>query len=191
MFYCIVYLPVSNYDYFARCWCHSRRRRIWTSRKCIHNAIVMFKYRNSYAIATNSFGNSKFVIKFAHNKNLKYKLRICQVYKSEALVDNKDLCVIQIPNMPWKFAVPTYLLSKSKFGNELAVFANWITYLNIMNALRMHLCDLQIWRRLQCVPNNFKIFRTQNFCCFFVRWVEWCCNVWYTTEWMDAAGGRC
>jgi hypothetical protein len=64
------------------------------------NAIVMFKYRNSYAIAANSIRNSKFVIKFAHNKNLKYKLRICQVYKSEAPVDNKDLCVMQIPNMP-------------------------------------------------------------------------------------------
>jgi hypothetical protein len=51
------------------------------------NAIVMVKYRNSYAIAANSFGNSKFVIKFAHNKNLKYKLRICQVYKLEASVD--------------------------------------------------------------------------------------------------------
>ena len=170
---------------------HGRRRRIWTSRKCIRIAIVMFKYGNSYAIVANSFRNSKFVIKFAHNKNLKCKLRICQVYKYEALVDNKDLCVMQIPNMPRKFAVPTYLLSKSKFGNELAVFANWIAYLNITNGLWMHLCDLQIWRCLQCVPNNFKIFRTQNFCCFFVRWVEWCCNVWYTTEWMDAAGGRC
>ena len=84
----------------------------------------MLKYRNSYAIAANSFGNSKFVIKFAHNKNLKYKFRLCQVYKSEAPVDNKDLCVMQIPNMPRKFAVLTYLLSKSKFGNELAVFAN-------------------------------------------------------------------
>src|ERR1700683_5444661 len=93
------------------------------SHKCIRNAVVMFKYRNSYAIATNLFGNSKFVIKFAHNKNLKYKFRICQVYKSEALVDNKDLCVMQIPNMPRKFGVPTYLLSKFKFGNELAVFA--------------------------------------------------------------------
>ena len=91
------------------------------SHKCIRNAIVIFKNRNSYAIAANSFGNSNFV---AHNKNLKYKLRICQVYKSEVPVDNKDLCVMQIPNMPWKFAVPTYLLSKSKFGNELAVFAN-------------------------------------------------------------------
>ena len=57
-------------------------------------------------------------------------------------MDNKDLCVMQIPNMLWKFAVPTYLLSKSKFGNALAVFANWIAYLNIMNALRMHVCDL-------------------------------------------------
>ena len=131
---------------------HGRRRQIWTSRKCIRNAIVMLKYRNSYAIAANSFRNSKFVIKFAYNKNLKYKLRICQVYKSEGLVDNKDLCVMQIPNMPWKFAVPTYLLSKSKFGNELAVFGNWIAYLNIMNALRMHLCDLQIQHCLLCSP---------------------------------------
>src|SRR6202050_869424 len=87
------------------------------SHKCICNAIIMFKYRNSSAIAANSFGNSKFVIKFAHNKNLKYKFRICQVYKSKAPLDNKDLCVMQIPNMPRKFAVPTYLLSKSKFGN--------------------------------------------------------------------------
>ena len=46
------------------------------------------------------------------------------VYKSEAPVDNKDLCVMQIPNMSRKFAVPRYLLSKSTFGNELAVFAN-------------------------------------------------------------------
>ena len=59
-------------------------------------------------MAENSLGNSKFVIEFAHNKNLKHKLRICQVYKSEAPVDNKDLCVMQIPNMPWKFVVPTY-----------------------------------------------------------------------------------
>ena len=64
------------------------------------------------------------------------------MYKSEALVDNKDLCVMQILNMPWKFAVPTYLLSKSEFGNELALFVIWIAYLNIMNALQMHLCDL-------------------------------------------------
>ena len=134
---------------------HGRRRPIWTFRKCIRNAIVMFKYRNSYAIAANSIGNSKFVIKFVHNKNLKYKLRICQVYKSEALVDNKDLCVMQIPNMPWKFAVATYLLSKSKFGNELAVFANWIAYLNITNALRMHLCDLQIPHHLPCMHDLF------------------------------------
>jgi hypothetical protein len=95
----------------------------------------MFKYGNSYAIATNSFGNSKFVIKFAHNKNLKYKPRICQVYKSEAPVDNKDLCLMQIPNMLCKFAAAMYLLSKSKFGNELAVFANRIAYFNITNAL--------------------------------------------------------
>ena len=78
---------------------HSRRRQIWTSRKCIRNAIVMLKYRNSYVIAANSFGNSKFVIKFAHTKNLKYKFRICQVYKSEAPVHNKDLRVMQIPNL--------------------------------------------------------------------------------------------
>ena len=51
-------------------------------------------------IVANSIGSSKLVIKFAHNKNLKYKLRICRVYKSEALVDNKDLSVMQIPNMP-------------------------------------------------------------------------------------------
>ena len=60
----------------------------------------MFKYRNSYVIVANSIGSSKLVIKFAHNKNLKYKLRICRVYKSEALADNKDLSVMQIPNMP-------------------------------------------------------------------------------------------
>src|ERR1700677_2322581 len=91
---------------------------------------------NSYAIATNSFGNSKFIIKFAHNKILKYKFKICQVYKSEALVDNKDLCVMQIPNMPRKFAVPTYLLSKSKFGNELVVFANELE--NLPNPPTLH-----------------------------------------------------
>ena len=139
-----LYSSLHLYTPVPICSFHSRQRWIWMSRKCICNAFIMFKYRNSYAIAANSFRNSKFVIKFAHNKNLKYKLRICQVYKSEAPVDNKDLCVMQIPNMPWKFAVPTYLLSKSKFGNELAVFANWITYLNITNALWMHLCDFQI-----------------------------------------------
>ena len=170
---------------------HSRWHRICTLRRSIRNVFVMLKYGNWYAIATNSFRNSKFVIKYVHHANTKCKLRICQEYKSEVPVDNKDLCVMQISNMAWKFAAPTYLLSKSKFGNELAVFANWFAYFNITNALRMHLRGLQIWRRLQCVPNNFKIFRTQNFCCFFVRWVEWCCNVWYTTEWMDVAGGRC
>ena len=98
-----------------------------------------------YVIAANSIGNSKFVIKFAHNKNLKYKLRICQVYKSEALVDNKDLCVMQIPNMPWKFAVS---IVKVQIWQWIAVFANWIAYLNITNALWMHLCNLQIQRHL-------------------------------------------
>src|ERR1700734_140855 len=109
------------------------------SRKCIRNAIIMLKYRNSYAIAVNSFGNSKFVIKFAHNKNLKYKFRICQVYKFEAPVDNKDLCVMQIPNMPRKFVVPTYLLSKSKFGNELVV----VRKLN------------RIFKHYECIANAF------------------------------------
>ena len=127
---------------------HSRWHRICTLRKSIRNVFVMFKYGNWYAIATNSFRNSKFVIKYVHHANTKCKLRICQEYKSEVPVDNKDLCVMQISNMAWKFAVPTYLLSKSKFGNELAVFANWFAYFNIMNALWMHLHGLQMWHRL-------------------------------------------
>ena len=130
---------------------HGRWRQIWSPHKCIRNAFVMLKFGYLCVMVANLFGNLKFVITFIHNTKVKHKLRICQVYKSEGPVDNKDLCVMQIPNMPWKFAVPTYLLSKSKFGNELAVFANWITYLNIMNALRMHLCGLQIWRRLPCL----------------------------------------
>jgi len=127
---------------------HSRRHRICTPCKSIHNVFVMLKYGNWYAIATNSFGNSKFVIKYVHHANMKCKLKICQEYKSEVPVDNKDLCVMQISNMAWKFAAPTCLLLKSKFGNELAVFANLFAYFNITNALRMHLCGLQIWCHL-------------------------------------------
>jgi hypothetical protein len=48
-----------------------------------------------------------------------------------------------------QFLGSTYLLSNSKFVYELAASANWFAYLNITNALRMHLCGLQIWR---CLP---------------------------------------
>jgi hypothetical protein len=40
---------------------------------------------------------------------VKHKLRICQEYKSEALADNKDLHVMQIPNLAKQFLVDTYL----------------------------------------------------------------------------------
>ena len=73
---------------------------------------------------TNAFRNLKFIITFVHNTKVKHKLRICQEYKSEALVDNKDLRVMQIPNLAKQFLVPTYLLSNSKFVNELAEPAN-------------------------------------------------------------------
>ena len=129
---------------------HGRRHQICTPRKSIRNVFVMLKYGNWYTIATNSFGNSKFVIKYVHHANMKCKLRICQEYKSEVPMDNKDLCVMQMSNMAWKFAATTYLFSKSKFGNELAVFTNWFAYFNITNVLQMHLRGLQIWRRLPC-----------------------------------------
>jgi hypothetical protein len=41
----------------------------------------------------------KFVITFVHNTKVNHKLRICEEYKSEVLVDNKDLHVVQIPNL--------------------------------------------------------------------------------------------
>ena len=97
----------------------------------ICNAIVMFKYRNSYAIVTNlhtiKIWSTNLEYVRCTNLKLWWTIRICLS------------CKFQICR---KFAVPTNLLSKSKFGNELAVFANLIAYLNIMNALRMHLCDL-------------------------------------------------
>ena len=71
----------------------------------------MFKYGNSFAIAENPFRNLKFVITFVHNTKAKHKSRICQEYKSEALVDNKDLHVMQIPNLAKQFLVPTYCLT--------------------------------------------------------------------------------
>ena len=81
-------------------------------------------YGNSFAEAANSFENLQFVITFVHNTKAKHKLRICQEYKSEALVDNKDLCVMQIPNLAKQFLGSTYLLSNSKFVYELAASAN-------------------------------------------------------------------
>jgi len=130
----------------AHPWWHDRRRQIWTSRKCIRNAIIMLKYRNSYVIAANSFGNSKFVIKFADKKNLKYKFRICQVYKSEAPVDNKDLvsCKFQI--------CPENLWCQHIYCQSPNLEMNWwcSQIESHISTLRMHLCDLQIWRRLPC-----------------------------------------
>jgi len=112
-------------------------------------------------IAPNSFGNLKFVIKFAHNKNLKYKFRICQVYKSEAPVDNKALCVMQIPNMPRKFAVPTYLCQSPNLE------MNWqcSQIESHISTLWMHLCDLQI-RALSAMTegasNPFTVLRSRD-----------------------------
>ena len=112
------------------------------------NAFVMFKYGNLFAIAANPFRNLKFAITFVHNTKVKHTLRICQEYKSKALVDNKELCDMQTPNLAKQFLVPTYLLSNTKFVYELAEPTNWFTYSNITNALWMHLCGLQIWRCL-------------------------------------------
>ena len=138
--------------YFRWIWVqwshHGRWRQIWQSRKCIRNAFGMFKYGNLFAMAANSFGNLKFMITFVHNTKVKHKLRICHEYKSEALVDNKDLHAMQIPNLAKQFLAPTYLLSNSKFVHELAVPVNWFAYLNVTNALRMYLRGLQVWRRL-------------------------------------------
>ena len=75
-------------------------------------------------IAANPSRNLKFVITFVHNTKVMHKLRICQECKSIALVDNKDLHVMQIPNLAKQFLVPTYLLSNSKFVYELAEPAN-------------------------------------------------------------------
>ena len=78
---------------------HSRQHQIWQLCKCISNAFIMFKYGNLFAIAANPFRNLTFVITFVHNTKVKHKLRICHEYKSEGLVDNKDLHVMQIPNL--------------------------------------------------------------------------------------------
>ena len=75
-------------------------------------------------MVANPFGNLKFVITFVHNTKVKDKLRICQEYKSEALADNKDLHVMQIPNLAEQFLVDTYLLSNSKYVYELTESAN-------------------------------------------------------------------
>ena len=74
-------------------------------------------------MVANPFRNSKFVITFVHNTKVN-KLRICQEYKSEALADNKDLHVMQIPNLAEQFLVDTYLLSNSKYVYESAESAN-------------------------------------------------------------------
>jgi hypothetical protein len=59
----------------------------------------MFKYGNLFAIAANPFRNFKFVITFVRNTKVKHKLGICEEHKSKALVDNKDLWVMQILNL--------------------------------------------------------------------------------------------
>ena len=66
------------------------------------NAFIMSKYGNSFVMVANSFKNLQFVITFVHNT----KLRICQEYKYNALVDNKDLCVMQIPNLSINWQYP-------------------------------------------------------------------------------------
>jgi hypothetical protein len=68
--------------------------------------------------------HSEIVITFVHNTKVKHKIRICQEYKSKALADNKDLHVMQIPNLAEQFLVDTYLLSNSKYVYELAESAN-------------------------------------------------------------------
>ena len=133
---------------------HSRWHQIWHPHKYICNAFVMLKYGNLFVMAANPFGNLNFVITFVHNTKVKHKLRICQEYKSEALADNKDLHVMQIPNLAEQFLVDTYLLSNSKYVYELT---NWFTYSNITNILRIHLRGLQIWRCLPCSSHLKKL----------------------------------
>jgi len=60
----------------------------------------------------------------AQYTKVKHKLRICQEYKSEALADNKDLHVMQIPNLAEQFLVDTYLLSNATYIYELTEPAN-------------------------------------------------------------------
>jgi hypothetical protein len=75
-------------------------------------------------MVANLFANLKFVITSIHNTKVKHKLRICHGYKSEALVENKDLHVMQIPNLAEQFLVDTYLLSNSQYVYELTESAN-------------------------------------------------------------------
>jgi hypothetical protein len=79
------------------------------------NAFVMLKFGNLFVMIANPFLNLKFEITFIHNTKVKHKLRVCHEYKSETLVDNMDLHVMQIPNLAEQFLVDTYLLSNSKY----------------------------------------------------------------------------
>jgi len=84
----------------------------------------MLKYRNLFVMAANPLRKLKFVITFVHNTKVKLKLRICQEYKSEALADNKNLHVMQIPNLAEQFLADTFSSSNSKYVYELTEPAN-------------------------------------------------------------------
>ena len=118
---------------------HSRRQQICKLCKSICNVFVMFIYGNWYTIATNSFRNYECVIKYVQHTNMKCKLKICHEYKSEVPVDNKDLCVMQISNMTWKFAVPTYLIVKVQIWQLIGSIQKFI----------------HIFKHYKCIANAF------------------------------------
>ena len=130
---------------------HGRRRRIWRSHKCIRNAFVMFKYAIQFANTANSFPNLDFDNRYVGTTNFLGIFGICMTHKSLLSTRASDLYTWHILNLYFKFLLCANLMTNLEFPNEFAAIAYEFLYFNITIALRMHLRDVQIWRRLPCL----------------------------------------
>ena len=108
-----------------------------------------------------------------------------------------DLYTWHILNLYFKFLLCANLMTNLEFPNEFAAIAYEFLYFNITIALRMHLRDVQIWRRLPCLNDglpNWTVSQSEQKWTNFPLWVwqSWPrlnmglfpLSPWFSTEWL-------
>ena len=108
----------------------------------------MFKYVIQLANTANSLPNLDFDNRYVGSANFQGIFGICMTHKSLLSIGAWDLYTWHILNLYFKFLLCANLMTNLEFPNEFAAIAYEFLYFNITIALRIHLRDVQIWRRL-------------------------------------------
>ena len=94
-------------------------------------------------------------------------------HKSLLSAGASDLYTWHILSLHFKFLLCANLMTNLEFPNEFATIAYEFLYLNITIAMRMHLWDIQIWRRLPWMSDSIarpcKSVYNWNVCIHHVR----------------------